>query len=727
MYSTHEEWGKRHLIATDFVEFFSPEIAQIDGYTRMSREGVPSLLSHEDKRLNSSGVFHVDANFFEFFSFELLNSNTAEAFSQDGQAIITASLSEKLFGEKDPIGQEIVVNKGQSFIVAAMATDPPKNSTIQFELLLYKQGYFKNKFETMHGVRNVLTYISTIEGHDQKAIISGINAARDKPNYRTFMDSFTYELLPLTDQRLSAPYEFDLFAKNDRRYVMLFSGIGLVILLLAMINYVNLVTAQSVRRKKEIGLRKIIGARKQQLIYYQLIESIVLTLISFSFAFAIAERLMPIFNRLLDKNIQLQYFGLDFFAWVLLIGISLGVLSGVYPALYIARIKPLALLGNNITAGKGLLRKGLVLIQFIASAILITTLVIMTNQMNFLKVKELGYNAEFLVTVPLDHDSTHLFQKVKTEVETISGVKSVSVIGFRVGGSMVTSVMNAPNKQGEGASGDALNTVFADADFLSTMEVEMYWASEVFDKKEFKDNQMLINYSLAEELGWLEEPDDRRLYGWNDQVGKEVVGIIADFHFKSLKDEIEPLVIRPLQSYGNKNILVRLEGGKGAQVLGEIGNVYETLFDRPFDYYFIDDQMTSFYQKEQGQFKLFQLFSSLAVFISMLGLVALTIYMVEQRRKEVSIRKVLGASLKGLLLMLNREYTLLVIIAFLVASPIAYHFMQGWLEEFQYRVNVNPLLFVSAFLTFLILSWLVTLFQSLRVSRENPADVLREE
>jgi len=728
--SEYEKRGVSGMIASDFVEFFSEDIPEIKSYTRISAVGGEySLVSNNDKRLNTKGVFFVDQNFFDFFSFELLNSPASGSFSESGSGIITESLSKKVFGDENPIGQLVEINKGEKYIISAIAKDPPSNSTIQFELLLFKQGLFKNDFERMHGIKTVVTYLSILPEHEKEIIARKIMAAREKPIYSRFTKENEYSLLSLTDQRLKAPYERDFFAKNDMRYVMLFSGIGLVVLVLALINYINLVTAQSIKRKKEFGLRKVIGADRKHLIFYQLIESTMITMISFLFAFAAAERLIPTFNDLLEKDISLQYLSSDFFIWVLLAGLLLGLVSGIYPAFNIARVKPLSLLNEktNSARGSNWFRKGLVLFQFITTAILISVLMIINGQMKFLKEKELGYNTDFLITIPLDRDSTHLYKVLKQEIWTVSGVQSTSLNGFRVGGSWTTSVMDKPNVQGEGAKGVARDVIYGDNDLIKAMGINFYWRSNSYESRAFGENKMLINYSLAKKLEWLDNPEGKRLYGWNDQKGKEVVGIVNDFHMKSLKDEIQPMVIYSLGKWGTSNLLVRLEGSMGGNTMSQIGDIYVGMFDRPFEFDFLDDQVKAFYKKEQGQFKLFQIFSSLAIFISLLGLVALTIYMIELRRKEVSIRKVLGASVQRLILMLNREYTILVVVAFLIASPIAYYAMQDWLAAFKYRIEISPMLFVGGFLGFLAMCWMVSIFQSLKVSGENPADVLREE
>ncbi len=725
----HQRHGYRSSVASDYVELIGPDIPQITSYSRMGSVGAVSLIQHEDDKLNTEGVFYVDNNFFEFFDFPLQSRTLSKAEFGAYQAVISKRLKEKFFGEQDAVGKEIKVNKKETFTIVGVTDKLSKNSTIQFNLVLYKPDYFKNDFERNYGVKTCITYIKTERGADIENLARLINESKDKPNYRMLLNDNSFDLLPLTDQRLHARYEQDFFSKNSMSYVLLFSGIGIVILFLALINYVNLVTAQSINKMKEVGLRKVIGASRRQLMYYQLLESVILTTISFVLAFALAERALPTFNELLDKDIALNFLSKDFLLWGLVSGISLGLAAGVYPAFLISRYKALSLISNNTggVSGKGWLRKCLVLFQFASSATLIIALVVMMNQMNYLKEKELGYNPELLVRIPLYQDSTHLFATFKNELATISGVKSTSLNSFKLGRGMITGIMDAPNEDGEGAKSVAEQVVFADKDFSETLEMNFIWTSSQFDKGKFEPGQVMINYSLAKKMGWEQGAEGKKLYGWNDKVGNKVIAIVTDFHSNSLKEAIQPTLIKPLGGWGTNQLFLRMEGGQRGRVLNEAGAIYQSFFDRPFEYSFFDNEMASFYKKEEGQFMLFQMFSFLAVFISLLGLLALTVYMVEQRRKEVSIRKVLGASLKSLIVMLNKEYTLLVALAFLIASPVAYYAMQGWLESFKYRIAVNPLLFLASFGAFLLLSWSITVVQSWRVSGENPADILRQD
>lgn len=720
-----EEGQYSGAIISDYVEYFKEDIPEIDAYSRISIKSLFSLVESEETALNVEKVLYSDSNFFDFFSFELEEGTPKNVFTQNGSAVITRDLSERLFGDEDPIGKSVRIDKEKNVVITGLAKSVPKNSYVQFEMVVFEKDIFKNDKEYI--ASSALTYISLIQGKSPDGVADRIGAAKEKPIYRRFLEGNTYMLLPMLDLRLNAPFEFGYFAKNDMRYVILFSGIGLVVLLLAVVNYINLVTAQSMRKVKEVGLRKVIGANKVQLILYQLSESVVITLVSFVFAFAIAERLLPFYNALLDKSIALQYGSSEFFVWVFLAGIALGLLAGLYPAFYISRFKPLALLNKaTITAGnKGYLRRFLVLFQFVASGLLLVVLAIMFSQMNYLKTKDLGFNPDFVVQIPLYDDQQEDYLILKNELERIGGIKSVTATGWSVGRGTSTVLFDGPNVEGDEAQSYRLNRVEADENYYETIGLKFLQKSENFDFSLLNKNQIVVNEALIKSFGWQDDPIGKKAYGWNNEQ-KEIVAVVANFHTFSLKQEVAPLYITSLEESAD-NLLLKVNAENPKEVLRKVGEAYAEIAQRPFEFYYLDDKIKEFYKKEKGQFMIFQVFSLLAVFISLLGLVALTIYTVEQRRKEVSIRKVLGASLKSLILMLNKEYILLVILAFLIASPIAFYTMQDWLAAFKYRIHISPFLFIVTFFSFLVLCWLVTILQSLKVSKANPADTLREE
>ena len=518
---------------------------------------------------------------------------------------------------------------------------------------------------------------------------------------------------------------------SDIRQVYLFSGIGLVILLLGVINYVNLVTAKALKKAKEIGLRKVVGAGRKQLIAFELLESICFAFLSMIMAFAITERLLNSFNQLIDKQISLHYWSREFLLFVPVFGIFLGLLAGLYPSFYISRFKPLSLIGEGSgLVKKSLVRKTLASLQFIIAGIMICVTVIMHSQMSYLRNKSLGFEKNLLVNIEMYQDIKDRSSSFKNQVSGIAGIASATITHWEYVG--YTSTFRYIEKFDREAK-ESRNTPYvettilaADNDLLTTMGVKILYSKPGFSLEAMDSTQIIISELFASKAGWGNDALGRYVYNY-DEERHEVVAVIEDFHSTTLKEELQPTIIEKAQAWGDENLLIRLESEDHIEALDEVAKLYEQQLDRPFEYQFVNDEIDFYYRKEAAQVKLFNTFSGLAIFLSLLGLLAMTFYSVEQRRKEVSIRKVLGASVQRLILMLNKEYSILVLLAFLIASPIAYYAMQGWLEEFKYRISLSPLIFIGAFLGFLALSWLVTIAQSLKVSRENPADVLRDE
>lgn len=728
--SQYQDRDWKGVIPSDYVEFFEDDIVGLDSYSRLRLNRGVVLVEAGGKELNTDGVLSADKNFFEFFSFELIDGLPSSVLSNSGNAVLTEDLKEKLFGNGNAIGEELLVEKGNKvYTITGIAKKPPLNSTVSFKMVTFDEGQYKNNFAKTSGLTNVITYLKLTPDFSKDQVVEAISDARSKPPYKIAVENEQFDISSMADQRLYADYQAIYFEQNDIRYLKLFGGIALVVLLLAIINYVNLVTAQATKKVKEIGLRKVIGAGRYQLMFYQFLESIVVVVFSFMLAFALTERLLIRFNEILNKDIALPYFGSTYAMWVLIAGVIIGGLSGIYPAVQILKVSPISTVKSTSGRGKqsSRFRKVLVLFQFTVTALLLSCLMVMMNQMNYLKSKDLGFDASAVLSIPLDQDSTQAYQPLKQEFLKIPGVRKASIGGFQPGGSASIPAMNRPNIQGKEAELVGREAIIADAGFLDVMEMQVHWQARDNAIRDFGSGQVIINKTMAASIGALEQPEGKRIYGWSDQVGKEIVAIVEDFHMKSLKDEIEPMTIYYLNSWGTDKIFLKLEANSLSSTIPMLAEQYEAYFGRPFEYDFLDDQIAAFYQKEQGQFRLFQIFSSIAISISLLGLIALTVYSLEQRRKEVSIRKVLGASMNRLILMLNKEYSILIGVAFILAVPVAYFAMQNWLNEFQYRISLSPLIFIGAFMSFLALSWLVTLGQSLKVSKENPADVLRDE
>lgn len=720
-------------VPADFVEYVERGVPEVEAFVRITDPSWKSidLIQSNASDFYTERMFYADENFFEFFDFEVIDGNRKAILAELGSVVLTESFALKLFNRLDVIGEELVFNKEEKFHISGICQDPPGISSLKFDLIARAPKHiFQDKFSSEGRMTLATSFVKLPKQVNLESILTPINdEIRSIPAYFEVWENVKYQLERLPDIRMKSGITSNEFQTTDPQSVLVFSLIALVILLLAIINYVNLVTAQSVKRVKEIGLRKVIGAGSIHLLKYQLLESILISIISLILSFGITERLIPLFNAYLGKDITLNYFSLDFFLWVIVVGVALGLISGLYPAYYITRVRPLSLMNKSVesSGGRGVFRKALVLFQFTASGIIVLVLLVMSRQMNFVDQQTMGFDKDNLVTIPLYVDDQADLRKLKGDILQIKGVQSASLNTWRFGGMNSKGFYNKAFVKGEDGFIEAwFNYVGADEDFINTLSLNLVSTSGKFKNGELSEDQVIISESVVKAFGWGEDALEKRIhmYGKNS---KEVVAIAADFHSYSLKEEIQPMVIEKYDYNDPERLTLRIDAITREQTMSEIEEVYTALTDRPLSYHYLNDQVERYYATEKNQFQLFQIFSGLAVFVSLLGLIAMTIYMAAQRRKEVSIRKILGASIRGLIFMLNREFTILVVLSFLIATPIAYYSMQDWLTEFVYRIEISPMIFVGALAAFLLMSWLVTIGQSLKVSNENPADVLREE
>lgn len=718
-------------IAPDMAGIILADVPAVKSVLRVSRQGAKNLLIVDDKSIYADKILFTDANFFELLDFKLIEGAASAVLSKAYQVVITKNLSERLFGEQNPVGKSIKLNKVLDVIVSGVCENPPVNSTLKFDAVI------RNSVETMDTPRRgsmmpVTTYLQIPQGQDVEQVAELINQLKDKSAYDFFVKNDEFGLIPLADQRLNSNFTRSYTTdQSDIQFVYLFSGIGILILLLAIINYINMVTASSLKRAKEVGLRKVIGAQKSQLVAYQLGESIVVTTVALTIAFALTERILPMLNNILEKAMELNYFSLEFLVFVPLLGIVIGVLTGLYPSFYISRYKPLVLLRSNASgvSGKGRTRKVLVGFQFLVAGIMILVTLVMQAQMRFLEQQKMGFDKELLLYIPLFDDLKGDSQVFKNEVLGMSGVQSATVTNWMFGMYTYSSVFAGKFDidSEERPLSTSVSYVLGDKDVVNTLGLKVLESIDAFDFEQMDSTQIIIGRLVAEKLGWKGESAlGKDVYQYGGDKWR-VVAVVEDFHSSSLKEEILPAVILKQESSSDENLLVRFDTEGHQNTLAKIREKYEGTLNRPFEFSYVDDAINQYYKQEADQVTLFNTFSGLAIFISLLGLIAMATYSAEQRKKEVSIRKVLGASLKQLVFLLNRENMILVIIAFIIASPITVYALQGWLSEFKYRISIQPLLFLAALVGFFLLNILVTILFSFRVSNANPADVLREE
>ncbi|GAB5523176.1 MAG: ABC transporter permease [Roseivirga sp.] len=724
-----ETGARRGVIPPTLAAQFEADIPGIQGFNRLTNDKGRNLVQLGEEGIYTEGFYYTDEDFFDLFDFKLTEGGS-NLLADQGYAVLTRSFAMKLFGDANPIGKELSLNKEKKLVVSGICENPPHNSTLQFDILAKAPvGQFENTIQQGY-LRSVVSYLHLDENADMTGITQQLNDSNAAGEYKMFFPNISFELLPVTDQHLRSGLDRDVFNVSDIRMVYLFSGIGLTILLLAIINYINMVIARSLRRAKEIGLRKVIGAQKRDLVGFQLLESVLMTTISLILAFALAERIVPLLNDQFEMGLYLNYLSVEFLVFVPFTGIGLGLLSGLYPAWYINRYSSLLLLRSS---GKGIgdknwLRKILVGFQFAVAGIMLLVTIIMQSQMQFMKNKEIGFDKDLLVQIPLFEELKGSSQTFKNETLGMAGVSSATVANWMIGRHTSSSRFSekVDRDSRERPPYTPVTVLNGDKDMVKTLGVSVLEMEADFDLTELDTTHTIISKAAAQALGWEGEALGKTLYEYGGDK-RRVVAVIEDFHSNSYKEEMAPTVIEVGKIWSDENLLIRFSADKHQETLAAIGELYEQIVQRPFEFTYLDDEIDKFYRKEAGQVSLFNTFSTLAIALSLMGLIAMASYATRQRQKEVSVRKVLGASVKELILMLNKEQTRLTIIAFLIATPIVVYAMQDWLATFKYRISIDPLYFVLAIAGFIALNLITTLVYTLRVSRANPAETLRNE
>jgi putative ABC transport system permease protein len=680
-----------------------------------------------------------EASFFEIFDFKLLQGDPQTALAAPLSVVLTETAAKKYFGDENPIGQTLTVERFGDFKVTGLLQNPPKNSHLDFSMLLSFATLEANKgwkqFTDSWDSDSFITYILT----RQEIEVAAFNAKladlvrthhSGKPE-----SAVQLSLQPLRDIHFgSAHLEFDRNSrKSEITYIYIFSIIALFVLLIACINYMNLATARAMKRAKEVGMRKVAGAQTSQLAGQFLGESILLSGLGLIFALVLVEIVLPRFNIFADKNLAVDFSSNGWLAFSLFaLVLFVGIVSGSYPAFYLSRLNPTIVFKGAIKSGAGAsrLRRGLVVAQFALSILMIVATVVATKQLNYIRTKNLGFNQEQLVVVDINSgNSRRNFESIKTEMKRIPAVKNVAV-SSRVPGEWknITQIDAVP----EGAPETATRTmhfICIDANFLAAFEMSLVAGRNISEEMGTDTSAVIINEAAARLLGW-DSPLDRELRVPTANYRARVVGVVRDFHFQSLHEKIGPLV---LGHWKNPIIPIdyftaRVSTPNMPETLAALQKVHEQ-FDQvtPFEYNFLDERLNDFYQTDIRVGKIFGASATLAIFIACLGLLGLAAFISEQRTKEIGVRKVLGASVGNIVFLLSKDFTKLVLFATVIASPIAYFALKRWLQNFAYHITVGVDTFLLAGLIALMIALLTISFQAVKAALGNPVEALRYE
>jgi ABC-type antimicrobial peptide transport system permease subunit len=704
-----------------------PEIQYASGFEYASAPGTLSTFEANNK-INKHGGMYAGEDFFSMFSFPLLQGTAATALNAPGAIAISRKMAENFYGSPEKaIGQIVRFENKDELKITAVFENIPVQSSLQFDFLRSWQDFVKeNQWVNNWGDTDPTTYIQLYKGGDAVQVESKIKdfIYRYQPRDKSFRTELGLQSFP--EKYLHSSFKNGYVEGGRIEYVNLFVIVAVFILLIACINFMNLATARSAKRAKEVGVRKVAGALRSSLIRQFIGEAVFLTFFSVLIAIAMTWMLLPAFNSLTGKQLSIPFTQpLFWFSIAGLMSIT-GIVAGSYPALFLSSLNPVKVLKGtlNFNRKSGLLRQGLVVLQFTLSIILIVGTIVTYRQMNFIQTKNLGYDRDNLLYIPIEGELINKYDVFKQLASAMPGVLDMSKM--RNSPTVIehhTGSISWPGKD------PGLTISFADGvvgyDFIKTMKLQLKEGRDF--SKDFGGDSLsfLLNETAANRIGF-QNPIGQTII-WGNHPGK-VIGVLKDFHFGSMHQPIEPLIVRLDENWPWGTILVRIRSGSTKEVIGSLDNLCKKLNPKfPFTYQFSDLEFAKMYKSEQIISKLANYFAALAIFISCLGLFGLATFIAAQRTKEIGVRKVLGASVPAIIQLLSGSFLKLISIAMLIGFPIAWIVMNNWLQNFAYKITIDWWVFALAGGTTILTALLTVSYQSIRAAIANPVGALRTE
>lgn len=717
-----------------------PEVMEAVRFFDMGKR----LFEHANQRFLEENFLLADSNVFKVFSFRLLAGDPNTALTNPASLVISQKIAQKYFGDENPLGQVLKLQAHHDFQITGVMADLPENSHLKIDFL----GAFATlyTFESAERLQNFIwqqffTYLLLPENYDSKILEAKFPAFIEKfAEPQTSQYGFSYQpyLQPLADVHLrSSHLQFDIAQKGDIDYVYAFSFVAVFILLIACFNFMNLSTARAVQRAREVGMRKVVGAQRAQLVRQFLCEAILLAILALAIAIGLVELALPEFNDFTGKTLALNYAG----SWlaalgVLVVTLAVGVFAGSYPAFFLSRFQPIKVLkGQPILSSRETklgLRKILVIAQFTISLILIVGTAIVIEQLHFLRNKKLGFDKEQVVVFPLRGDEMALnYEAIKNELLSRSAITSATAFYGTPGGGIAGDDIRLPGSPTKFST----YMILLDFDYIRTFGMEVIAGREF--SKEFStdpDEAFVLNETAVKGLGWAspEEAIGKEVEweSWGSEVAFKkgrVIGVVRDFHVQSLRVEIAPVVLHIFEP-AYSSIAVKIQPDDIPGTLDHLEKVWGKWAPAwPFEYAFLDQNLDAQYRSEEKLGQIFGVFSFIAIFIACLGLFGLASFTAQQRTKEIGIRKVLGATVAGIVGLLSRDLIKLVVIASFIAAPVAYFAMTSWLDNFAYRISVSADMFLLAGVLTLGIAFFTVSYQAIRAALANPIDSLKCE
>jgi putative ABC transport system permease protein len=729
---TPSETISQGLTTTPIAINIKKDFPEVEDAVRLERD---ELLVHKgDVKFQEKNSVLADSTLFNVFDFPLISGNKNTALKEPMSIVLSQSAAKKYFGNTNPLGKQVLLTGAAiNATVTGVMKDIPENSQIKADMFVsmssFKQIYGEPTSDSEWTNHNYYTYVLLKPHTDPKAVEARFPAFMEfhhgqEAKKLQMQDYLSLE--PLPDVYLKS--KRDGFETGNINNVRIFSVIAVFILLIACINFINLTTARSAERAKEVGIRKVVGAERFQLARQFIVESIIICFIAFLLALLLCSLFLPLFNQLAGKEISTGILShpLDIIR-LFLLSVAIGIMAGFYPSLVLSSFKPVSVLkGRFATGNKGLiLRKSLVVFQFTISIVLIVGTIVVYTQLSYMRNQDLGFNKEQTIVINTNYDKNK--DAFKQSLSSIPGVVSTSYSSSAPGGGNNSAYSEVQNKAGDMQKTN-LDLYFVDFDYINQYQLKIV-AGRAFSR-DFKTDStqaMVINESAARLLGYASPKDavGRNYSQWGSK-GK-IIGVLKDFHYKSLQQNIQPLVMR-YEPWALGLISIKVSSGNLPTTIKAIESKWNKVIpNRPFDYNFLDEFFDRQYRAENGFGNLFTNFAVLAIFISCLGLLGLASYSTIQRTKEIGVRKVLGASVSNIVNLLSIDFIKLVLIAFVIASPIGWFGMNIWLRDFAYHANIAWWVFAIAGIAALLITFFTISFQAIKAAVANPVNSLRTE
>ena len=701
-----------------------PEVKYASRLTQMT-----NLMSLDNHTYVKQSYYAVDQDFIEMFDVQMIYGQKENALTDRLSVLLSKTSSEKFFGNENPVGQIIMMDDSVSLVVRGVFKDIPVNSHFEYEMLIPFS--LNESFRDLDAINSwdshsVKTYLQLTGGTSQSdfeaKLVDLVKAKRGEE-----IDD-RYYLQPVRDIHLYGKLNFELSANGDIKYIFIFGAIALFLLMIASFNYMNLATARSLRRAKEVGIRKVVGASRKQLFRQFIGEALFYTIVSLLISLILIEVFEPVFNQFIDRNIHFYSLSPIFYILVFIVVIVIALISGSYPAIYLSKFSPIHVLKGSVKGSlkSVLIRNTMVVMQFIISVVLIICTLVIVQQLMFIKNKNLGFDTDNILSVSLN--SPELVGKkevLRNELLSSSGVMSITSSDYLPSSIMSQSGFKYDSPEGK-KSGKGY-FIRVDYDFLNFYHIPLQ-KGEYFNKEMLNGKYMIINEAAEKSLG-LDEIVGKSIYlGYPKRTPYKIVGVVKDFHFAPLNQEIQPACIILSPERSNRWLSVKIAKGMEGKTIPILESKIKEISPKfPISYRRLTDSIDNSYREERRLSSLFSFFTVIAVVIACLGLFGLVSFIIDQRTKEIGIRKILGASVQNIVVLLSKNVGRWLLFSNIVAWPLAWYFMDKWLQNFVYHVKLDIATFLLAGLITLLVALLTTGFQTVKTALMNPVESLKFE